>query len=225
MRSHANICVAWRMCTHTNKKLASYSGIHKQDIRTPPRDEARRSIFVQVPSCYKILKPTEDEIFLWSYSPKPRAAVQTSGSAGLTAIHGSLTHWRLLHLREDTIGEPPMITSTSRRHIVGLDYDQSLHQQTNMDRLILSLSASRRHQEIEAICINVWPHGQQSQSDSIFQAGRSVNGVQAASNLHSHYQQSTQMEPVSSASSINQHLHPDGNRHSSSENQSRGDDD
>ena len=62
------------------------------------------------------------------------------------------------------------------RHIVGLDYDQSLHQQTNMDRLILSLSASRRHQEIEAICINVWPHGQQSQSDSIFQAGRSVNG-------------------------------------------------
>ena len=111
------------------------------------------------------------------------------------------------------------------RHIVRLDCDQSLHQQTIMDRLILSLSASRRHQEIEAICINVWPPGQQSQSDSIFQAGRSVNGVQAASDLHSHYQQSTQMEPVSSASSINQHLHPDGNRHSSSENQSRGDDD
>ena len=94
------------------------------------------------------------------------------------------------------------------RHIVGLDYDQSLHQQTIMDRLILSLSASRRHQEIEAICINVWPHGQQSQSDSIFQAGRSVNGVQAAADLRSYYQQSTQMEPVRLVSIIHQSTPP-----------------
>ena len=34
MRSHANICVAWRMCTHTNKKLASYSAyINKIYVR------------------------------------------------------------------------------------------------------------------------------------------------------------------------------------------------